>query len=107
GLKVVRSSIHGYGIVTLRPFQKGERVCIGDGVLYTENDDFDDTYALVYSDDEDTEIERYLDLTCQTRWINHTCEPNTEVDTGLDEVGVPHAWWIALRDIAVGEELSY
>lgn len=104
----MRSSIHGYGVITLRPFKKGEIVCVGDGVLYTENDDFDDTYALVYSDDDDTEIERYLDLTCQTRWINHSCDPNTEVDTGIHpERGEPYAWWTALRDIPAGVELSY
>lgn len=108
GLEVIRSSIHGYGIVTLRPFAKGEIVCVGDGVLYTENDDWDDTYSLVYSDEHDTEIDRYFDLTCQTRWINHSCDPNTEVDTGLHpERGGHYAWWVALRDIPVGEELSY
>ena len=53
GLKVVRSSIHGYGLVTLRPFAKGETVCLGDGVLYHEDDQFDDTYSLVYADDDD------------------------------------------------------
>jgi hypothetical protein len=110
GLKVVRSKIHGYGIVALRPFTKGEVVVFGDGVMYHEKEEFDDTYALVYSDDHDPdgEVCRYLDLADQTRWINHACNPNTCVDTGLNpQSGEPYAWWTALRDIAVGEELTY
>lgn len=110
GLKVVRSKIHGYGIVTLRPFKLGETVVYGDGILWHEDDEFDDNYALVYSDDHDEQEEpnRYLDLTCQTRWINHACSPNTEVVTDLDEeTGEPYAYWVALRDIPVGEELTY
>lgn len=108
GLRVVQSSIHGYGIVTTRPFARGDVVVIGDGVLYHENDEFDDTYALVYAEEVGKEIEQYFDLTCQTRWINHSCDPNTEVDTGRHpQTGVPYAWWVALRDIPVGEELSY
>ena len=110
GLKVIRSPIHGYGVIALRPFKKGEIVCYGDGYLYHEDEEFDDNYALVYSDDDDPngEICRYLDLTDQTRWINHACNPNTEVDTDINpESGEPHAWWVALRDIKEGEELTY
>src|SRR5690606_8587643 len=110
GLSVVRSAIHGYGLVPTRPVRKGDIVVYGDGILYHEDDNFDDTYALIYSDDQDPdgEICRYLDLTCQTRWINHSCDPNTEVDTGIDpETGHNIAWWTALRDIDAGEELSY
>ena len=108
GLKAVRSAIHGYGVVALRRFRKGEVVVLGDGILYHEDEDFDDGYCLVYAEEVGEEIEHYLDLTCQTRWINHSCDPNTEVDTGRHPVsGDPHAWWIALRDIEVGEELSY
>lgn len=110
GLKVVHSKIHGYGIIALRPFKKGEVVVFGDGVLYHEDDNFDDTYALVYSDDEDPEDEptRYFDLTDQTRWINHACSPNCEVDTNINPAsGEPYAWWTAIRSIEVGEELTY
>lgn len=110
GLRVILSKIHGYGVVATRPFKAGEIVVYGDGVLYHEDDDFDDTYALVYSDAEDQngEISRYLDLSDQTRWINHACDPNTEVDTDLNpSTGEPYCWWTALRDIKVGEELLY
>ena len=47
GLRVVLSKIHGYGVVTTRPFKAGELVIYGDGVLYTADAEFDDTYALI------------------------------------------------------------
>ncbi len=109
GLRVVKSSIHGYGVVTTRPFAKGEVVCFGDGVLYREDADFDDTYALVF-DGEDTGLgETYFwDLVDQTRWFNHSCDPNSEVRGKWDsEQQRVNAHWIALRDIAVGEEITY
>lgn len=109
GLRVVKSSIHGYGVVTTRPFAKGELVCFGDGVLYRDDADFDDTYALVF-DGEDTGLgETYFwDLVDQTRWFNHSCDPNSEVKGKWDpkEQRV-NAHWIALRDIAIGEEITY
>jgi hypothetical protein len=110
GVRVVRSKIHGYGLVAIRPFRAGEVVVYGDGYLYHEDDEFDDTYALVYSDSHDStdEPDRYYDLTDQTRWINHACGPNSEVKTELHpETKEPYAWWTAVRDIAVGDELTY
>ena len=109
GLRVVKSSIHGYGVVTTRPFAKGELVCFGDGVLYREDADFDDTYALVF-DGEDTGLgdTYFWDLVDQTRWFNHSCDPNAEVKGKWDpkEQRV-NAHWIAVRDIAIGEEITY
>lgn len=111
GLKVVRSKIHGYGIVTLRSFPEGATIVHGDGIAYRYDDDFDDTYALVmYSGDEaeGDDPDLLLDLIDQTRWINHSCDPNTVVDVRYDrltDTGV--AWWIALRYIKAGEELTY
>jgi len=111
GLVVVRSAIHGYGVVTQRPFARGEVVIHGEGILYAEDDVFDDTYALVLPTDDlpgMTGEHVYYDLVDQTRWINHSCEPNTEIESAMDPAtGKPAAWWVATRDIAVGEELVY
>lgn len=111
GLKVIRSSIHGYGVVAVRALRAGERIVEGDGIPWHRNDDFDDTYALLmYSgtESEDDDPEMLLDLTDQTRWINHSCDPNTEVDTEFNpETETGRAWWIALRNIEPGEELTY
>lgn len=108
GLRVVRSSIHGYGVVTTRPFTAGELVCFGDGVLYDEDADFDDTYALILpvDDDDPDGTQVFWDLADQTRWFNHSCEPSAEVLTRYAD-GTVRAWWVALRDLAVGEEITY
>ena len=109
GVKVVASSIHGYGGVTTRAFAKGETICFGDGVLYKATDDFDDTYALVLPPEDSGLGEPFFwDLVCQTRWFNHSCDPNTEVMSKWDhEAQTVRAWWVALRDIAAGEEITY
>lgn len=110
GLKVIASSIHGYGVVTTRAFAKGERVCYGDGVLYKHDEEFDDTYALVLPV-EDSGLpgdQFFWDLVCQTRWFNHSCAPNSEVISKWDhEAGTCRAWWVAIRDIPPGEEITY
>jgi hypothetical protein len=119
GLRVVHSKIHGYGIATTRRFATGEVVCPGDGVVYHDGDDFDDTYALVlpavdggpeFADDaasgEDAVF--FYDLVDQSRWINHSCAPNTRVASHWDgDAGITRTAWVALRDIEIGEELSY
>ena len=109
GLRVTSSGIHGYGVVTTRKFSKGDTVCFGDGVLYLADDDFDDTYALVLPG-EDSGLGEHIfwDLVDQTRWFNHSCDPNTDVLSRWDpEQRTVRAWWIALRDIDVGEEITY
>ena len=109
GLRVVASKIHGYGVVTTRHFLAGETICFGDGVLYDEDDDFDDTYALVLPKDDPTPgAQLFWDLVDQTRWFNHSCEPNTEVQSTWDAAHqTVRAWWVALRDITPGEEITY
>ena len=119
GLAVVHSSIHGYGVVATRPFRAGEIVLAGDGVVYHDGDDFDDTYALVlpavdggpaFADDvaRDPDALMFYDLVDQSRWINHSCDPNTRVESEWDgAAGITRTRWVAVRDIAPGEELHY
>jgi hypothetical protein len=110
GVRVIHSKIHGYGGVALRAFARGELVCHGDGVLYQEHADFDDTYALVldgHGPAGHTELV-FLDLVDQTRWFNHSCDPNTEVSASWDpERATMDPYWTALRDIRMGEEITY
>lgn len=109
GIRVIRSQIHGYGGVTTRPFPRGATVVHGDGVVYTDDVEFDDTYALVLPADESgTGEAMFFDLVCQTRWFNHSCEPNTVVELEWDAASqTMTAWWVALRDLEVGEEITY
>lgn len=109
GIRVIRSPIHGYGGITTRTFSKGDIVVYGDGVVYDEDADFDDTYALILPADESgTGRAIFFDLVCQTRWFNHSCDPNSEVHVEWDATRqTMTAWWEALRDIPVGEEITY
>ena len=109
GLRVVHSKIHGYGVVTTRPFKRDEVIVFGDGVLYDADAEFDDTYALILPGEDSGKGDPvFWDLACQTRWFNHSCDPNSEVMSKWDhEANTMRAWWIALRDIPVGEEITY
>lgn len=50
----------------------------------------------------------FWDLACQSRWINHSCDPNSVVDSRwFPAEKTVLAWWSALRDIAPGEEITY
>ncbi len=102
GLQVVRSKIHGYGVIATRPFAAGEVIAEVDGVVRRLEDlDDDDDYCLWVTD------QLYFDMVDQTRWINHSCTPNGEVETELDQQGNVSARIVAARDIAVGEEITY
>jgi [histone H3]-lysine4 N-trimethyltransferase ASH1L len=101
GLQVVRSSIDGYGLVAERPFAEGEIIAEVDGVAWRLGEDVNDRYSLKVTD------EIMFDMVDQTRWINHSCDPNVGIDSGLDESGQPWAQVEALRDIAKGEEITF
>jgi SET domain-containing protein len=101
GLRVVRSRIHGYGVVATRPFRSGEVIAEVDGVALRLEEVVDDEYCLWVTD------ELYFDMVDQTRWINHSCSPNGEVETSVDDQGTVSARIVALRDISAGEEISY
>ncbi|HVV87657.1 MAG TPA: SET domain-containing protein-lysine N-methyltransferase [Kofleriaceae bacterium] len=114
GLMVVPSSIHGYGVRATRRFEAGEPLIEGEGVTYDEDQEFDDTYALVlpahdgHGGEDHDAPPIYFDLVDQTRWINHSCAPNTAVESAWDATtGRVRAWWVALRAIEPGEELLY
>lgn len=101
GLRVIRSSIHGYGVFATRDFEVGELITYVDGVTYAEEDLGDDTYALWIDDGV------YMDMVDQTRWTNHSCEPNAEIE---GEVGADGEAWArvrCIRPIRAGDELTY
>jgi SET domain-containing protein len=101
GIRVVRSPIDGYGVVAAKPFAEGDEISEIDGVLWRDGDGVDDRYSLWIEDG------LYFDMVDQTRFINHSCEPNAKVETGMTDDGQAWATIIALRPITIGEELSY
>ena len=100
-IRVYRSPVHGYGVVARRDIQAGEVISEVEGILYRVEELGDDTYCLWVDDNH------YFDMVDQTRWINHSCEPNAEVETDLDGAGGAWARIIATRRIRAGEEITY
>lgn len=85
----------------MRDFAEGEAIAEVDGVAWREGENVDDRYSLRIEDGV------YFDMVDQTRFINHSCDPNTWVEVGVTDDGQAWATVIALRPIAAGEELSY
>lgn len=101
---VVRPSpIHSAGVYTTTPIRKGSRVVEYDGPRITpeEADRLYDTAERTYLyglDDGKTVI----DGEGLGAFLNHSCDPNCEVDEIKGRV-----WIFAIRDIAAGEELLW
>ncbi len=100
-VRVFRSPVHGYGCVARRDIGTDEVIAEVEGILYRWEDVKDDTYCLWVDDDY------YFDMVDQTRWINHSCEPNAEVFAELDGAGGAWARIVAIRPIKAGEEITY
>jgi hypothetical protein len=100
-IRVYRSPINGYGVVARRDIEADEVIAEVEGVMYQAGQLGDDTYCLFVDDDT------YFDMVDQTRWINHSCDPNAKVDAGRDENGQVWARIIAIRPIKAGEEIAY
>lgn len=101
GLKVVRSKVQGYGLVTTRRRRRGSVITNVEGVLWRAKERRDDTYSLIL------EPGVFFDMVDQTRWVNHSCEPNVVVEAGVTKAGNGWAQLQALRDLEPGEELFY
>ena len=103
GLIVKSSSLHGAGVYTTAPIQKGALILEYTGPRLTAKAcegmyaDTEVTY-LFAMDDENVIIDGFG----MAAFVNHTCDPNCETDQIDDRI-----WIIALRDIAAGEELTY
>jgi hypothetical protein len=101
GLQVVRSPVAGYGLVSTRTWKKGAVIANVEGVLWRAAEGRDDRYSLIL------EPGVFFDMVDQTRWINHSCEPNVVVEAGLSRAGNGWAQLQALRTIRPGAELFY
>ena len=102
-----KSGINNLGLFAKSDIKKGEKVIEYKGRKFThkqveENDRFDNSKAIYLF----TLNERYvLDGDTKTntaKYINHSCNPNCEVDIINGKI-----WIIAIKDIKKGDELSY
>jgi hypothetical protein len=101
GLKVIRSPIAGYGVVATRRFPRGSVVANVEGVLWRTGERVDDTHSLILEDGV------FFDMVDQTRWVNHSCDPNIIVEAGITRQGNGWAQLQALKAIAPGDELTF
>ncbi|MDB3872844.1 SET domain-containing protein-lysine N-methyltransferase [Pelagibacteraceae bacterium] len=102
-----KSGINNLGLFAKGDINKGEKVIEYKGKKFThkqveENDRYDNSKAIYLF----TLNERYvLDGDTKTntaKYINHSCDPNCEVDIIKGKI-----WIIAIKDIKKGDELSY
>jgi hypothetical protein len=100
-IRVIRSSIHGYGVIARRDFEPGEVVADVEGIVYQEDELGDDTYCLWVEDGV------YFDMVDQTRWINHSCDANAHIEAEVDGKGGAWARVVAYKPIKSGEEITY
>src|ERR1044071_7771904 len=101
---VVRPSpIHSVGVYTNTPIRKGTRVveCAGERITPEEAarryDGISRTYLYGLEDGKTV-----IDGEGMGAYLNHSCDPNCEVDEVKGRV-----WLYAIRDIRAGEELVW
>ncbi len=113
-VRVVRSPIHGYGVVAIGFFAEGDMVIeyVGELIRRELTDAREAAYNARGIGCYMFGIARsplVIDATMagsQARFVNHSCEPNCVSRlTSID--GVPHIIIYAKRDIRPGEELTY
>jgi len=103
------SSIQGRGAFATRAIRKGARIIeyLGERISQAVADErYDDTkmsrhHTFLFNVDEDTVIDAAREGN-DARFINHSCAPNCQAFLEGNRIFI-----YALRDIAVGEELSY
>ncbi|MCU1601785.1 MAG: nuclear protein [Frankiales bacterium] len=106
-LVVKQSAIHGRGVFAKRPVGEGDEVIEYRGQVITwqeasrryEESDQELGHTFFFDIDDGLVIDGGVGGN-DSRWINHSCEPNCEFEVQGRRVVVR-----ALRDIARGEEL--
>jgi hypothetical protein len=101
---VVRPSpIHSVGVYTAAPISKGTRIIeyVGPRITPEEADRryVGATRTYLYGLEDGKTV---IDGEGMAAYVNHSCDPNCEVDEIKDRV-----WIFAIRDIAAGEELLW
>ena len=101
---VVRPSpIHSVGVYTAAPIRKGTRIIeyVGPRLTAKEADRLytGATRTYLYGLEDGKTV---IDGEGMAAYLNHSCDPNCEVDEIKDRV-----WIFAVRDIAAGEELVW
>ena len=113
--KEKKSKIHGIGITASTDIKKGKKIIqyIGDKITKKEGDKRSAERIEKYLNNKNEgsvyifELNKKYDidgspLYNKARYINHSCNPNCEVDIIKNEI-----WISSIKKIKKGEELSY
>ena len=102
-----KSGINNWGLFVGQDFKKGDKVIEYKGKKYThkqveEDDRFDNSKAIyLFTLNKKTVLDGDT-MSNTAKFINHSCDPNCEVDIIKGKI-----WIIAEKDIKKGDELSY
>lgn len=110
-IEVRNSPIHGRGVYARRAIKQGERIIEyrGNIISWAEADDLppsdpnDPHHTFLFSLSDGKRVIDASRSRNVARWINHSCEPNSETE----ETDTGRVFVEALRDIAAGEEINY
>jgi uncharacterized protein len=105
-IRISTSKIHGTGVYAGELIAKGRHIIeyIGEKIPAAEGSRREKAspgHTFVFSLNEDWDIDAGVGGN-DSRFINHSCDPNTEVSIENDRI-----WIFACRDIAKGEEITY
>ncbi|PUE44680.1 SET domain-containing protein-lysine N-methyltransferase [Limnohabitans sp. 2KL-1] len=109
GIEVRRSSVHGQGVFALRVFAPGETILEYVGEIITLQEALrrhphnpQDPHHTFYFHIHDDRVIDGLHGGNDSRWINHSCQPNCEPDEVKGRIFIK-----ARRPVFPGEELSF
>jgi SET domain-containing protein len=104
-IEVRQSTIHGQGAFATRPIRKGERIIeyVGERMPWdAASEDPDDPHTFLFGLSDGNLVINAAIAGNDSRWINHSCEPNCEAVEEKQRVFI-----YALRRLQPGEELFY
>ena len=108
-IKVRRSKVHGQGVFALQRIRKGTRIIeyVGDRISHAranrryDDHDENDNHTFLFAVDRNVVIDATVGGN-DSRFINHSCDPNCESNIENRRVFVD-----AIKTIDQGAELSY
>ena len=113
--KIKKSKVHGTGVFALKDIEKGCKIIqyIGEKITKKEGDRRSAERIKKYLNKKNEgsvyifELNKKYDIDGSpiynsARYINHSCNPNCEVDIIRNEI-----WIISIKKISKGDELSY
>tara|TARA_Y100000816_G_C25977695_1_gene510412 strand:- start:222 stop:710 length:489 start_codon:yes stop_codon:yes gene_type:complete len=113
--RVRKSKIHGYGVVASKNISKNKKIIqyIGEKITKSEGDKRSEKRIKKYLNSNRTgsvyifELNKKYDIDGtpkynKARYINHSCNPNCEVEITKNEI-----WISSIKRISKGEELTY